>query len=183
MTKDTHTDCLDRCTEAANILHEQGIHGDRYIVIQGDEPMFKIETLDVEYENENINFYTKITVDEEIEDPNVPKVVINKDGDALYFSRYGIPFHGEKTRRNRGELLTFYKQIGIYAMSLRLLNKYSSMSSTYLENTEGIGLNRFLENGIPVHMVYTDHDSVSVDTEEDRQRVEKLIYQRANRDD
>jgi 3-deoxy-manno-octulosonate cytidylyltransferase (CMP-KDO synthetase) len=174
MTRDDHTDCLDRCAEAANKLKEQNIVADRYIIVQGDEPLFNANTLNADYSKENINFYTKITEPSEIDDQNVPKIVVSKSGRALYFSRYGIPFHDPKTKRTKEDPV-FYKQIGVYAMSLDQLNKYVSLSSTNLENFEGIGLNRLLENDIDVYMAYTEFDSVSVDTESDRQKVEKII--------
>lgn len=176
MTRDDHKDCLDRCAEAANKLKEQGVSADRYIIIQGDEPLFDVRTLDTEYRHESINFYTKITEPSDIDDPNVPKIVMSRSNRALYFSRYGIPYHNPKTKRT-DETPVFYKQIGVYAMSLEQLNLYVSLESTDLENFEGIGLNRLLENDIELHMVYTAYDSVSVDTEEDRQRVEAICQQ------
>jgi 3-deoxy-manno-octulosonate cytidylyltransferase (CMP-KDO synthetase) len=175
MTRKDHSDCLDRCAEVSNILKEKGILADMYIIIQGDEPLFNVKTLDIKYDSENINFYTKITNKYEINDSNCPKVAISKTGRALYISRFAIPYNSEKTRRNKGTETTFYKQIGVYAMSYRILNMYTSMSSTSLENNEGIGLNRFLESDIDIDMKYTKYDSVSVDTEEDRLKVENIL--------
>jgi len=176
MTRSDHTDCLDRCSEAADKLLDQGISADRYIIIQGDEPLFNVETLNTDYRHENINFYTTINEVDDVPDPNVPKVVVSKTGRALYFSRFGVPYANPKTCRTNGRPV-YYKQIGVYAMSLEQLRLYVSLSSTSLENFEGIGLNRLLENDYEIHMAFTEHDSLSVDTEEDRQRVERVYLE------
>jgi 3-deoxy-manno-octulosonate cytidylyltransferase (CMP-KDO synthetase) len=170
MTKKEHEDCLDRCAEAVDILKKNSIEAERYIIIQGDEPLFNVKTLDIKYDSPLINFYTIIENKDEIYDKNVPKVVVSVSNKAIYFSRYGIPFHEEKTKRVEN-CPVFYKQIGVYVFSYDMLKKYVSLPSSNLENFEGIGLNRFLENDICVQMVYTPYDSVSVDTEEDRLKV------------
>ena len=175
MTREDHSDCLDRCAEVSNILKDKGIIADRYIIIQGDEPLFNVETLDIKYDSENINFYTKITNPLEINDPNCPKVTVSKSKRALYMSRYAIPYSDKKTKRDKSEDTIYYKQIGVYAMSYKILNLYTTLESTSLENNEGIGLNRFLENDIDINMKYTEYDSISVDTEEDRIKIERMI--------
>jgi 3-deoxy-manno-octulosonate cytidylyltransferase (CMP-KDO synthetase) len=175
MTSKDHNDCLDRCAEASRILKKKGIFADIYIIIQGDEPLFNVKSLDIEYDSENINFYTEITDKSEINDPNCPKVVISKSGRALYLSRYAIPYNNEKTKKNKNIDTLFYKQIGVYAMSYKILNMYTSLSYRYLEDNEGIGINRFLDNDIDVKMKYTKYNSTSVDTEDDRIKVEKMI--------
>jgi 3-deoxy-manno-octulosonate cytidylyltransferase (CMP-KDO synthetase) len=202
MTSPDHKDCIDRCTEASDLLlTRQQIGGDldhvRYIIIQGDEPMFNPDTLNVDLNDENVNFYTLIKskkvdmgvgmdmgvdmgvdmeVDMELGDPNVVKVIINKNSHAIYFSRYPIPYNNKMTCKSQSVENKFYKQIGIYSMSWKILHLYSEIGpNSYLETQEGIGLNRFIEYGVPVTMKYTSHDSVSVDTELDRIEVEKLL--------
>ena len=123
--------------------------------------------MNVDLSNEITNFYTEVKDAEEIFDPNCVKVVISNSGKAIYFSRYSIPFRDEKTRRkNLKEKV--YKQLGVYSFDYDSLQRYVKLEPTYLENMEGIGLLRLLENDIEVSMKYTDHDSKSVDTEEDR---------------
>ena len=184
MTSSDHRDCIDRCSEAADILVDKHGIGEirdyRYIIIQGDEPMFNAETLDVDLSDENVNFYTEITDMADLDDSSVVKLVMNKNGEAIYFSRYPIPYHDKLTKRIDG-CCKFYKQIGVYSMSWRILHLYRELVATSnLEMQEGIGLNRFIENAIPINMRYTKHDSISVDTELDRQAVESHILSSSN---
>lgn len=174
MTDIDHTDCLDRCAEAATKLKDQGINGDRYIIIQGDEPLFNTDTLDIDYSDETVNFYKNITTDEEINDINIVKVIVTRDNYAIYYSRFPVPHYDITTRRVK-TTPTYYKQIGVYAFSYGCLIKYSKLESTLLEKYEGIGLNRFIENNIPIKMFYTRYDSVSVDTIADKYKIEDII--------
>jgi len=174
MTRDTHTDCLDRAGEVIEILEAQNKAGDRYIVIQGDEPLFDVCTLDVDLTPEIVNFYTKVQDVHDLYNPDSVKVVVTAASKALYFSRYTIPYHEDKTRRTQ-EPLQVFKQIGVYSFSGEQLKRYCSLRSAYLENLEGIGLLRLLENDIDVTMRYTEHDSISVDTPADRNKIEELL--------
>lgn len=174
MTSVDHKDCLDRCCEAMKILKKKKIVADRYVIIQGDEPLFNVETLYVDMYPECLNFFTE-SKPEEKEDPNCVKVAVTSAKDrALYFSRFSIPYDDKNTRKIDTEKVV-YKQIGVYSFSERMLALYGKMDVSYLEGLEGIGLNRFLEGGVEVSMRYTKHDSVSVDTEEDRQKIIKIL--------
>lgn len=174
MTRDTHTDCLDRAAEVVGILESMGETSDRYVVIQGDEPLFNVDTLNCDLSAEVINFYTNVTDSSELYDPNVVKVVISKSNKAIYFSRYSVPYHDSKTKRiDKNPIIL--KQIGVYVFSSQRLKQYCSLTPSELECMEGIGLLRLLENDIPIQMAFTYHDSVSVDTEEDRQKIVTLI--------
>lgn len=171
MTKKTHTDCLDRAAEVADIL---GTAGKKYIIIQGDEPLFNVKTLDVDLSPSIINFYTEVQDEYDKYDNNAVKVVVSRGQKAIYFSRYSIPYHDIKTRRTDDKLAVM-KQIGVYVFSGEMLKTYNNLSSSPLENMEGIGLNRLIENDIEIHMRHTDYDSISVDTPEDRNRIIKII--------
>jgi len=174
MTRDDHLDCLDRAAEAVDILSSKGIGADRYIIIQGDEPLFNTNSLNTDLSPPIVNFYTETNDNSELYDPNCVKVVITKNKKALYFSRYTIPYHETKTQKGENKLIC-YKQLGIYSFSQDGLKKYASLAPSYLENIEGIGLNRLLEHDINIDMRHTKYDSISVDTEEDRLRVINLI--------
>tara|TARA_Y100001938_G_C8098510_1_gene439863 strand:+ start:4709 stop:5437 length:729 start_codon:yes stop_codon:yes gene_type:complete len=174
MTSDVHTDCLDRASEVVDILESCGKGGDRYIVIQGDEPLFNSNTLNVDLTPEVVNFYTEVKEEHDLYNPNSVKVVISNLNKALYFSRYTIPYHDEKTRRTNQKLMCL-KQIGVYSFSGSMLKKYTNLQPTYLENLEGIGLLRLLENDISIDMRYTEFDSVSIDTEDDRKYLIKEL--------
>ncbi|MFW5890973.1 MAG: 3-deoxy-manno-octulosonate cytidylyltransferase [bacterium] len=174
MTQDCHTDCLDRAAEIVEILEAENKGADRYIIIQGDEPLFEADTLNCDLSADIINFYTEVQKSIEKYDGNAVKVAVSETEKAIYFSRYSIPYHNPETMRSKDDVI-IYKQIGVYVFSGEKLKLYASMRPTYLENIEGIGLLRFLENDIPIQMRYTKYDSVSVDTEEDRQRIVEMI--------
>jgi len=128
----------------------------------------------VDFSNPVTNFYTEVQDTREIYDANAVKVILKQNGDALYFSRYAIPYHDIKTRRSDDELVV-YKQIGVYAFDYDSLLYYNMLSPTYLEKMEGIGLLRLLETNIPIAMKYTQYDSVSVDTPSDRDRIVEIL--------
>ena len=176
-TKDTHQDCLDRSAEVVEKLEVKGEIGDRYIIIQGDEPLFNTDTLDVDFSPAIVNFYTKVHDEYDKYDSNAVKVVVSRNQKAIYFSRYSIPYHDKNTKRSNEEV-SIFKQIGVYSFSGEMLKLYNQLKSSSLENMEGIGLNRLIENDIEIHMRYTKYDSISVDTTEDRDRVISLIKKR-----
>lgn len=177
MTSENHVDCLDRVFEAAKKLKKDGIVADRYITIQGDEPLFNVKSLDIDLTPQIVNLYTETQYDKELFDSNCVKVVFNNNLQALYFSRYGIPYFNKKVSR-LDKKFTIYKQIGVYSFSLDMLQLYHFLPVSDLEASEGIGLNRLLENGIDVFMRYTPFDSVSVDTESDRQRIVNIVKEK-----
>lgn len=174
MTKDTHTDCLDRAAELTEILEKEGNGADKYIVIQGDEPLFNARTLNTDLSPSIVNFYTEVHDKYDKYDSNAVKVVVSRNNKAVYFSRYSIPYHDEKTKRTN-DAASILKQIGVYVFTGEMLKIYTSLKQTPLENMEGIGLNRLLENDIEICMRHTEHDSISVDTPEDRNRIIKII--------
>ena len=174
MTDDKHMDCLDRAAEVVEVLEEKNEGADKYVVIQGDEPLFCVGTLDTDLTPSVINFYTEVHDQYDMYDSNAVKVVVSRNQKAIYFSRYSIPYHDEKTKRANDEVV-IYKQIGVYVFSGEMLKMYNNLKPTPLEIQEGIGLNRLIENDIEIHMRYTKHDSISVDTTEDRNRILKII--------
>ena len=174
MTGDYHLDCLDRASETVEILESNNAGADKYIIIQGDEPLFNVDTLNVDMNSSIINFYTEVHDKEELYDPNAVKVVVSKNQKALYFSRYSIPYCNDKTKRDDVNVAV-YKQIGVYVFTGETLCLYSNLEPTYLEKTEGIGLNRLLENDICIDMRYTQYDSISIDTPQDQKRIIEMI--------
>lgn len=172
MTSPRHNDCLDRAWEISDKLKEIGRDAKYYIIIQGDEPLFNVKTLDVEYDSPCINFYTESIND--VHDPNSVKVVISKTGKALYFSRFSLPYCNEQTKRSDLQS-PVYKQIGTYMFTGKMLKIYHELGPSMLENAEGIGLNRLLENDYVVQMKYTKCDSISVDTEQGRDKVVQIL--------
>lgn len=162
MTSGEHSDCLDR---AAEVSHQ--IDADRYVVIQGDEPFFDCRTLNVDFSLSSFaGFYTEIIHKEEIYDPNVVKVIISKVSTALYFSRSPVFFADNRAM----------KQVGVYVFDKNSLCLFSQLGVSPLEKYEkGGNLTRFLDNGIPVPMYFTSHDSLSIDTTQDLIDAQKLL--------
>jgi len=174
ITRGDHTDCLDRAAEVVDILEKKEEGSDKYIVIQGDEPLFDVRTLNVDLSPSIVNFYTEVVDLSEKYDTNTVKVIVSKNNKAIYFSRYSIPYHDEKTKRIYDEVV-IYKQICAYLFTGEMLKIYTNLKSTSLENMEGIGLNRLIENDIEIHMRHTSYDSIGVDVPEDRDRAILLM--------
>jgi len=177
MTSELHSDCLDRAAEVVKILESDGRGCEKYIVIQGDEPLFNVETLNVDLSPSIVNFYTE-SIDDMYE-VNSVKVTLSQNQRALYYSRYSIPYHGNYTKRGNPKKI-IYKQIGVYMFTGEMLRLYNALQPTYLENMEGIGLNRLIENDVDVFMRYTPHDSRSVDTPSDRDRIIEILEEQEN---
>jgi len=114
-----------------------------------------------------VNLMSSMTSVEEFEDPNEVKVVVNIESDAIYFSREAIP------SRKKGILdVPMLKQVCIIPFKRDYLLKFNEMPETELEKIESVDMMRIIENAEPVRMVMTQAKSFSVDTEEDRTRVE-----------
>jgi 3-deoxy-manno-octulosonate cytidylyltransferase (CMP-KDO synthetase) len=107
--------------------------------------------------------------EEDIPNPNAVKVVTDGSGRALYFSRSTIPFDRDATRP------PYYKHLGFYAYRKAALDRFVTLPESLLERSERLEQLRFLENGIPIHVGETPHDTVGVDTEEDLKRVEEIL--------
>ena len=97
------------------------------------------------------------------------KVVADKNGRSLYFSRSTIPYDRDASHPK------YFKHLGIYAYRKPFLDKFVAMPESSLERAERLEQLRFLENGIPIYVAETAYDSIGVDTEEDFQRVMKLL--------
>lgn len=111
---------------------------------------------------------------EEIEDPNIVKVVTDRNGWALFFSRSPIPFY-----RDPGFEPIFYKHLGFYAQRLRFLKEFASLPPGRLESAEKLEQLRALESGYRIKVVETPHDSIEIDTRKDIEKVERILAQRS----
>jgi 3-deoxy-manno-octulosonate cytidylyltransferase (CMP-KDO synthetase) len=145
-----------------------------YINVQGDEPLTRrehIAALLQVMENSAAQVGTLMTpaAATDIPNPNAVKVVTDLSGRALYFSRTTIPFDRDSTRPR------YFKHLGLYAYRKTALDAFVKLPESSLEKTERLEQLRFLENGIPIYVGETPHDSVGVDTEEDLQRVIKMM--------
>ena len=156
-------------------LVARDLSADIIVNVQGDEPLLKQEmvreALEPFFNDPGVFKSTlkkRIADEEELGNPNVVKVVTDKKGDALYFSRYPVPFP-----RNEGAV--YYKHIGLYVYKREFLLEYSRWEQTPLEKSESLEQLRVLENGYKIRVVETEYNSVGVDTPEDLKEVEKLL--------
>ena len=178
MTADTHKRATDRTAEALlHIENDTGQRVDIVIMIQGDEPMLRPEMIDEAVrpmlENPSImvvNLMAPLKTSQEHDDINEVKVVVDRQDFALYFSREPIP-----SRRKGGEEVRKLKQVCIIPFRRDFLFKFNELDQTPLEIAESVDMMRVLEHGYKVKMVLTQFDVYSVDTEDDRRKVEKLM--------
>ena len=149
--------------------------------LQGDEPLIKPESIDEVIKNvkedDNADISTLIRVltdDNEINNPNLVKCVIDKNGFALYFSRSKIPYE-----RNVG-IATFYGHLGIYGYKRKALESMTTLSQTPLEKAESLEQLRALENGMKIKTSVVDFVPVGIDTKEDLERFKQILEQKLN---
>jgi len=172
MTSSTHRSGTERVHEISN-----SVSADIYINVQGDEPLVRpeqIATLLHVMQNTEAKVGTLMTpaAEPDIHNPNAVKVVTDLSGRALYFSRATIPFD-----RDRGNP-RYFKHLGIYAYRKSGLDRFVQLAESPLEKSERLEQLRFLQNGIPIYVGETPHDSIGVDTEEDLQRVVQILETR-----
>jgi 3-deoxy-manno-octulosonate cytidylyltransferase (CMP-KDO synthetase) len=172
MTRSDHPSGTDRVLEAAQKLN---LAPDAVVVnIQGDEPALvpaMLTELVQPFGAPEINVTTlagKISA-AQAQNPDLVKVVVDTKGDALYFSRSPIPYH-RRLDSNR-----HYGHIGIYAFRMAVLQKFVALPQGRLEITEKLEQLRLLENGIPIRVVETAHQSIGVDRPENIETVCGII--------
>jgi 3-deoxy-manno-octulosonate cytidylyltransferase (CMP-KDO synthetase) len=186
MTARNHCSGTDRVAEVARKLRSEII-----VNVQGDEPLIQGDIIDMAIRplvaDKTLLMSTLMTKVRDVKDwlnPNVVKVVVDKQGRAIYFSRAPIPYPREMDLR---ELLTLplqekeilpegiYKHIGVYIYRREFLLKLSRMKPTPLEKLEKLEQLRALENGFQIKAVAVNYEPISVDTPEDRQKVIALL--------
>lgn len=175
LTAASHASGTDRIAEAAR---KTGVKDDDVIVnIQGDQPLFEpaviSEMIRPLVEDRSLPMSTlkwKMKDSEEIRNPNHVKVVTDRDGFALYFSRCPIPY----CRDHEGQGVHF-KHLGFYAFRVSFLTRFSALSRGALEALEQLEQLRTLEHGFRIKVVETRHDSIEVDVPDDVKRIEKAM--------
>jgi 3-deoxy-manno-octulosonate cytidylyltransferase (CMP-KDO synthetase) len=172
MTSDQHRSGTDRVHEVA-----QRVNADVYVNVQGDEPLARPEHIAAllgPMSRSEVMVSTVMTPcpAHDIANPNAVKVVTNKDGRALYFSRSTIPFD-----RDQNASFRYMKHLGFYAYRKPALERFCTLPESKLERSERLEQLRFLENGIDIHVAETPFDTVGVDTEDDLRRVESILLQ------
>ncbi len=149
---------------------------DLIINVQGDEPFMRPDMIDLLFsvmEKESLAVATlcaPITDNSEFTDPNIVKVVLDKNGFALYFSRSPIPY-----LRNGNSRSILYKHIGIYGFERSFLEKFVSMQKSRLEEAESLEQLRILENGFKIKVLTTHYDGFGIDTPGDLDRARLVL--------
>jgi 3-deoxy-manno-octulosonate cytidylyltransferase (CMP-KDO synthetase) len=173
MTRRDHPSGTDRVAEVA-----AESPADLVVNIQGDEPLIDPAAIDAAVDGLEHSAVTPmatlarpITDPSELDNPNVVKVVTDRTGHALYFSRYPIPF----VREGRAER---FKHIGLYVYRRDFLLAYPGLPRGPLEEAERLEQLRALENGYKIRVVETDYDSCGVDTPEDLARAAARLEDR-----
>ena len=191
MTRADHLSGTDRVAEAAYSEDAAVI-----VNIQGDEPLIDPAAIDAAilplvHDPEILMSTLKKRIEDEreIHDPNVVKVVTDRTGDAVYFSRCPIPYHrsaadfGDSLRNPQTagaskpvpEMGGYFKHVGLYVNQRDFLLGYPALPVGPLEQAERLEQLRALENGYPIRVVETEYESLGVDTPEDLERVRGLF--------
>ncbi len=184
MTSPNHKSGTDRCWEAYQKLGEEY---DVVINVQGDEPFIahsQLKAITECFADENTDIATLVKPFSEsdglaaLENPNSPKVVLDSESRAIYFSRSVIPYLRGVEREQWLSSHTFYKHIGMYAFRSDVLGKITSLPQSTLELAESLEQLRWLENGYKIGVGISDVETVGIDTPEDLQRAEEFLANR-----
>lgn len=171
LTDSNHPSGTDRLAEVARKI----THADAFINIQGDEPLIDpqlidqvAKTLASAHPPDMVTAASVLTSDPT--QPNIVKVVLQANGNALYFSRSAIPFPRDDTAS-----APYYRHIGIYGYQRKFLLQFVRWPQGILEKTEQLEQLRALENGGVIRVLLTDHDALGVDAPDDIALVEKRL--------
>ncbi|HYJ38719.1 MAG TPA: 3-deoxy-manno-octulosonate cytidylyltransferase [Chitinophagaceae bacterium] len=171
MSKKEHESGSDRIAEAAESMDVEIV-----LNIQGDTPFVKKEPLQLllnEFKDRSVqvgSLMQELKEQKYIDDANYVKVAVDKNRNALFFSRSVIPYP-----RNRDLRITYYEHIGVYAFRKDALLNFTKWPVSPLEDAEKIECLRYLENGVPIRMVVTDYMGVEIDTPEDLEKATRML--------
>ena len=171
MSKRSHESGSDRIAEAV-----QDLDIDIVVNVQGDEPFVKREPLEkviAVFSDAKVQVASLMQVLTDttlIQDPNYVKVAVDKNNNALFFSRSVIPYP-----RSTESPITYYEHIGVYAFQKQALLNFTNWPMSPLEAAEKIECLRYLENGVSIKMVVTEYMGVEIDTPADLIKAAKLL--------
>jgi 3-deoxy-manno-octulosonate cytidylyltransferase (CMP-KDO synthetase) len=177
LTSDKHQSGTDRCAEVAEAFPDFDI----FINIQGDEPFIDPKQIDLLcscFENNTTELATlvkEIQTSEELINPNSPKVILNKNAEAIYFCRTAIPFLRNTDSSEWINAHTFYKHIGIYGYRKDALKAITQLEVSTLEKAEALEQLRWIENGYKIKVAITDIETQAIDTPEDLDKILSTI--------
>ncbi|KPK77311.1 MAG: hypothetical protein AMJ79_03700 [Phycisphaerae bacterium SM23_30] len=164
MTRSDHLSGTDRIAEVA-----AGLQAEIIVNVQGDEPEIDpanvdrlIELLQTDPRADTATLAAPFEPGDDVNNPNIVKVVLDRQGHALYFSRWPIPYQRDRDYTAAPDI--YRKHIGIYAYRRQVLMRLSRMPPTPLEQAEKLEQLRILENGLVIAVAEVKHDSVGIDT-------------------
>lgn len=178
MTRTDHKSGTDRIEEA---IEKIGGDYDVIVNIQGDEPFIQrsqIETVCSCFDDEETQIATlgkPFTSMDAVANPNSPKIVVDNNNFAMYFSRSIIPFVRGKEQTEWLDHYPFLKHLGIYAYRREVLRKITQLPQSSLEMAESLEQLRWLQNGFKIKVGLTDIETVGIDTPEDLERAEREL--------
>lgn len=181
MTSAAHRSGTDRCREAYD---KQGRAYDVVVNVQGDEPFIQRSQLEAVkrcFDRPGTDIATLVKPFTEadglaaLENPNSPKVVLDRESNALYFSRSVIPYLRGVPREEWLSKHTFYKHIGLYAFRAEVLRAVTALPQSVLELAESLEQLRWLENGYKIGVGISDVETIGIDTPEDLARAEEFL--------
>ncbi|MDH6356944.1 3-deoxy-manno-octulosonate cytidylyltransferase [Parabacteroides sp. PF5-9] len=182
MTSVDHKTGTDRCYEAYTKI---GGDYDVVINIQGDEPFIQPEQIDILkqcFNQDTVQIATLAKAfdrDGDFEstlfNPNIPKVVLNKNSEAMYFSRSIIPYVRGEKHTEWLKRFVFYKHIGLYAYRADILRELTALAPTTLEQIESLEQLRWLDNGYKIKVGLTELETIAIDTPEDMEKALQLL--------
>jgi 3-deoxy-manno-octulosonate cytidylyltransferase (CMP-KDO synthetase) len=180
MTSDQHQSGTDRCTEALDIMEEESKKTFKVVInIQGDEPFVQPEQIEklsscfYITDTEIATLVKPLTSEAELFDSNKPKVVLNKNSQALYFSRSPIPYLRNIPKEEWHKHHQYFIHIGLYAYRTDVLREITLLEQGLLEKAESLEQLRWIENGYVISTRKTEFESWSVDTPEDILRLKE----------
>lgn len=182
MTSPNHRTGTERCFEAFQKINKDGKYQpyDAVINIQGDEPYINTEQIKkIIYcfdDNRTLiaTLIKQITDKEDLFNHNVVKVIKTTANKLIYFSRHPIPYSRDKAPSEWLEHTKYYKHIGIYAYKVSAFSTIVNLPESMLEKAENLEQLRWVENGFKIRFNYTMHDSISIDTPEDLEKIKQL---------
>jgi len=175
MTSSDHQSGTDRCAEVAQI------HPSYEVItnIQGDEPYIdpgqisKLISCFNDNETQIATLVKKALTNEELNNTNSPKVIVNKHSEAIYFSRAPLPHIRGQEPQNWLQHFTYFKHIGIYGYRADILQQITKLPISSLEKAESLEQLRWIENGYKIKVAETDLETYAIDTPEDLERLSK----------
>lgn len=181
MTSPDHPSGTDRCAEVTQTLAGSGEKYDVIINIQGDEPFINVSHIRLlkdafsDPATQIATLVNPIKDRSELMNPNAVKVVVNKHGNALYFSRSPVPYNRQVADDNWLTGHTYLKHLGMYAYRSEVLQQITMLGPSSLEKAESLEQLRWLENGFVIRVLVTNDPSQGIDTPGDLEAARKNL--------